>query len=69
VQARYNIAPGTQITSVCAAPEDSLIFGFSRWGFRLPWVKEDAPTPINIRSEKAARETLTSDPRLLVGVA
>ena len=54
VHAKYNITPGTQITSVLATPDDSASFEFSHWGFRPPWAKEDAPTPINIRTEKAA---------------
>ena len=43
-----------QITSVLATSETSVSFAFSHWGFRPPWAKEDAPTPINIRAEKAA---------------
>ncbi|AHE97555.1 SOS response-associated peptidase [Thioalkalivibrio paradoxus] len=54
VHARYNITPGTQITAVLATPETPVSFAFSHWGFRPPWAKDDAPTPINIRAEKAA---------------
>ena len=52
--AKYKITPGMQITSVLATPDDLVSFDFSHWGFRAPWAKEDAPTPINIRAEKAA---------------
>jgi putative SOS response-associated peptidase YedK len=54
VHARYNITPGVQITSVHATAESPAVFGFSSWGFHPPWAKADAPTPINIRAEKAA---------------
>jgi putative SOS response-associated peptidase YedK len=54
VHGRYNITPGVQITSVLATPETPVSFAFSYWGFRPSWAKEDAPTPINIRAEKAA---------------
>jgi len=54
VRASYNITPGIQITAVYATPEAPATFGFSHWGFRPPWAKADAPTPINIRAEKAA---------------
>jgi len=54
VHASYNITPGVQITSVHATADDPVSFDFSHWGFHLFWAKEDAPTPINIRAEKAA---------------
>lgn len=54
VHSRYNVTPGTQITSVLATPEAPVSFAFSHWGFHPPWAKKDAPTPINIRAEKAA---------------
>ncbi len=54
VHASYNITPGVQITSVHASEDEPVSFDFSHWGFRPPWAKEDAPTPINIRAEKAA---------------
>ena len=50
VHAKYNITPGTQITSVLATPDEPVSFDFSHWGFHPPWAKEDAPTPINIRA-------------------
>jgi putative SOS response-associated peptidase YedK len=53
VHAKYNITPGRQITSVYATAETPAVFGFSHWGFRPPWAKDDAPRPINIRAEKA----------------
>jgi putative SOS response-associated peptidase YedK len=54
VHARYNITPGFRspassplLKRQCPSP--------SRTGaFRPAWAKEDAPTPINIRAEKAA---------------
>lgn len=52
--ARYNVTPGTPITSVLGTPEVPVSVGFSHWGFRPHWAKEDAPKPINIRAEKAA---------------
>jgi putative SOS response-associated peptidase YedK len=54
VHAKYNVTPGVQITSVYATAETPAVFDFSSWGFHPPWAKEDAPTPINIRAEKAA---------------
>ncbi|AGA34815.1 protein of unknown function DUF159 [Thioalkalivibrio nitratireducens DSM 14787] len=52
--ARYNVTPGTQITAVLATAEAPVSFALAHWGFRPPWAKESAPTPINIRAEKAA---------------
>ncbi len=54
VHARYNLTPGTQITSILAMPDMPVSFAFSHWGFRPTWARADAPTPINIRAEKAA---------------
>ena len=54
VHARYNITPGVQITTIHTTADAPAVFDFSHWGFRPPWAKEDAPTPINIRAEKAA---------------
>ena len=54
VHARYNVTPGTQITSIRTSDDDPVLFDFAHWGFRPPWAKADAPTPINIRAEKAA---------------
>lgn len=51
---RYNVTPGTPITSVLATPDGPVAFTFSHWGFRPPWAKPDAPVPINIRAERAA---------------
>ena len=53
--ARYNIAPGGPITAVRQedtgeAPKVEA----SHWGFHPSWASSDAPTPINIRAEKAA---------------
>lgn len=57
VQPRYNVTPGTQITSIIGTKEVPVSLGFSLWGFRPAWAKSDAPTPINIRAEKAATNT------------
>ena len=54
VHAKFNVTPGVKITSVYATAESPAVFDFSSWGFHPPWAKEDAPTPINIRAEKAA---------------
>jgi putative SOS response-associated peptidase YedK len=54
IHSSYNITPGIQITTVHATSDEPVSFGFSHWGFHPPWAKEDAPTPINIRAEKAA---------------
>ena len=49
--ARYNIALGTAISTVRRSGDDSDL-NLMRWGFRPSWTGEDAPKPINARSEK-----------------
>jgi len=49
---RYNIAPGTQILSICLTPDHAPRFDLAFWGFRPAWAKESAPTPIKARIEK-----------------
>lgn len=51
---RYNVTPGTQITCVVATDEDPVSIELCHWGFRPSWAQPNAPTPINIRAEKAA---------------
>lgn len=50
---RYNIAPGTPISTVRQGHEQ-IEFGRMQWGFRPSWAGEDAPRPINARAEKVA---------------
>jgi putative SOS response-associated peptidase YedK len=46
--------PARRLTHVGSRTEKESALDFSHWGFRPTWAKEDAPTPINIRAEKAA---------------
>lgn len=55
--ARYNVAPGTAITTIHADPdnEGGVMFDASHWGFRPRWVTDEkAPQPINAKSETVA---------------
>ncbi|RFA28225.1 hypothetical protein CAI21_12920 [Alkalilimnicola ehrlichii] len=55
--ARYNVAPGTQI-SLALAPQtlSALQLGFSWWGFHPTWTEgRNAPRPINARAENVAK--------------
>lgn len=53
VAGRYNIAPGTLISTVRQGDEQTE-FAFMKWGFRPSWAGEDAPRPMNARAEKVA---------------
>lgn len=48
---RYNIAPGTDILSICFHANIGLSFELARWGFRPDWASGKAPVPINARIE------------------
>ncbi|MCC5809368.1 MAG: SOS response-associated peptidase, partial [Ectothiorhodospiraceae bacterium] len=51
----YNVAPATYPLNVNARfGRDAPHIEQFRWGFRPHWAKEDAPSPINARSEKVA---------------
>lgn len=58
IVARYNIAPGTEITIIRSdseATEGGVSFDFSLWGFRPRWASDEkAPQPINAKSETVA---------------
>ncbi|MEQ6884635.1 SOS response-associated peptidase [Salicola sp. Rm-C-2C1-2] len=51
--ARYNIAPGTSISTVRQEDED-VEFPLMQWGFRPSWAGDEAPRPINARAERVA---------------
>ncbi len=52
-QPRYNVAPGTWITSVRRPePEAALRFENLWWGYRPHWADEKAPQPINATAEE-----------------
>ena len=53
VAGRYNIAPGTLISTVRQGDEQ-IEFALMKWGFRPSWAGEDAPRPINARAENVA---------------
>lgn len=52
---RYNVAPGTWITTLRHPSDDVLMVMDSVWwGYRPHWAKEKAPEPINATVEKVA---------------
>lgn len=52
---RYNVTPGTWITTVRRLDEEShLVLDAVWWGYQPHWANEDAPQPINARVEKVA---------------
>lgn len=55
LEPRYNIAPGTWITTISRYGQgDQLSFGSMWWGYKPKWAGEEAPTPINATAEKIA---------------
>lgn len=61
IPARYNIAPGSLITTFHADPGHRVVCGLSTWGLRPSWAREGSPRPINIRSETAATSPFTRE--------
>lgn len=52
---RYNVAPGTWISSIRRQAEDpQLTFDSLWWGYKPKWAGETAPQPINARVETVA---------------
>lgn len=51
---RYNVTPGGPILTLMSLPDRAVVLRLSHWGFRPPWARVEAPTPVNIRAEKAA---------------
>jgi len=51
--ARYNIAPGTAISTLYSSDGD-INFNLTRWGFRPSWAGEDSPRHINTQAERVA---------------
>jgi|GEM_PF-3100367 len=52
---RYNVAPGTWISSIRRQADDpQLTFDNVWWGYKPKWAGETAPQPINARVETVA---------------